>query len=258
VIDELETFPGRISTSLDSFRFREALSEMMNLARIGNKYLTDSEPWKQIKTDENRVKTILNISLQISANLAILCEPFLPFTSARLRKMMNLPDMQWKEAGKPDLLQPGHSLGHSFYLFEKIEDAPIEAQIKKLQDTRTVNQAAAVNLKPQKPVITYDDFAKLDIRVGTILEAKKVPQADKLLELKIDTGIDQRTVVAGIAAQYSPEEVVGKRACFLVNLEPRKLRGLISQGMILMAEDPDGKLSFIHPDKGLINGSDIK
>jgi methionyl-tRNA synthetase len=258
VTAELTTFPGRVGSSLDNFRFREALTEMMNLARMGNKYLTDSEPWKHVKTDEDRVKTILNISLQISANLAILCEPFLPFTSARISKMMNLPAFSWKDAGRNDILQPGHQLGHSFYLFEKIEDPVIEAQVKKLQDTKIKNQSEAIGLKPQKPPVTYEDFAKLDIRVGTILEAKKVPQADKLLELRIDTGIDQRTVVAGIAAHYTPEEVVGKRACFLVNLEPRKLRGLTSQGMILMAEDPAGKLTFIQPEEGLISGSDIK
>ncbi|MDD5508600.1 MAG: methionine--tRNA ligase [Bacteroidales bacterium] len=258
IAEEAGTFPDRIGSMLDKFRFRDALSELMNLARLGNKYLTDSEPWKLIKTNEARVGTVLNISLQLCANLAILCEPFLPFTSKRICQMMNLPAMKWHEAGRMDILRAGHPLNRSFYLFEKIEDNVIEAQVNKLQETKKINEPPKPDVKPQKPRITYDDFSKMDIRLGTILEAKKVPQADKLLELRIDTGIDQRTVVAGIATQFSPEEVVGRQVCFLVNLEPRKLRGLISQGMILMAEAPDGKLAFLTPDPSLPDGSDIK
>jgi methionyl-tRNA synthetase len=258
VAAEVREFPNRIGRMLDHFRFRDSLSELMNLARLGNKYLTDSEPWKVIKTDEARVKTILNISLQLCANLAVLCEPFLPFTSARIRQMMNLPSLTWKDAGRMNLLSAGHPLNRSFYLFEKIEDSVIEAQVNKLRETKKNNEPPKPEVKPQKPLITYDYFAKMDIRLGTILEAKKVPQADKLLELRIDTGIDQRTVVAGIAAQFGPEEVIGKQVCFLVNLEPRKLRGLVSQGMILMAEGPDGKLAFLIPTPSLPDGSDIK
>ncbi len=258
VATELSQFPQRIGRQLESFRFRDSLSELMNLARLGNKYLTDSEPWKVIKTDEARVQTILNVSLQLCANLAALCEPFLPFTATRIRQMMNLPALNWNDAGRMDILLPGHPLNRSFYLFEKIEDSVIEAQVRKLRETRVGNEAKKADVKPQKPQITYDDFSRMDIRLGTILEAKKVPQADKLLELRIDTGIDQRTVVAGIATQYSPEEVVGKQVCFLVNLEPRKLRGLTSEGMILMAESPDGKLAFLTPDPSLPDGSDVK
>ena len=258
VAEEAGTFPDRIGNMLDRFRFRDSLSELMNLARLGNKYLTDSEPWKLIKTDEARVGTILNISLQLCANLAILCEPFLPFTSKRICQMMNLSAMKWSEAGRMDLLRAGHPLNRSFYLFEKIEDGVIETQVNKLRETKKINEPPKPEVKSQKPLITYDDFSKMDIRLGTILEAKKVPQADKLLELRIDTGIDQRTVVAGIATQYSPEEVIGRQVCFLVNLEPRKLRGLVSQGMILMAEGPDGKLAFLTPDPSLPDGSDVK
>lgn len=258
VVDELATFPGRIGRNLEQFRFRDSLTEMMNLARMGNKYLTDSEPWKLIKTDEKQVKTVLNISLQLCANLAILCEPFLPFTAQKIRSMMNLGDITWRDAGKTGLLQEGHPLSRSFYLFERIEDQVIEAQIHKLQETKKGNQGERPQVKPQKPTIAYDDFAKIDIRVGTILEAKRVPQTDKLLELKIDTGTDRRTVVAGIASHFTPDMVVGRKACFLVNLEPRTLKGITSQGMILMAEGPDGKMAFLTPDPELPEGSDIK
>ncbi len=257
IVEETATFPDRIGRMLENFHFRDSLSEMMNLARMGNKYLTDSEPWKLIKTDESRVKTILNIALQLCANLSVLCEPFLPFTAIRIRQMMNLPSLKWEDAGRMNILVSGHPLNRSFYLFEKIEDHVIEAQVKKLQETKKNNEPSP-EVKPQKPLIAYDDFAKIDIRLGTILEARKVPQADKLLELRIDTGIDQRTVVAGIAMQFRPEEIIGKQVCFLVNLEPRTLRGLISQGMILMAEGPDGKLAFITPEPALPDGSDIK
>lgn len=261
VLDELATFPGRIGGSLENFRFREALSEMMNLARMGNKYLTDSEPWKVIKTDEERVRTIMNISLQICANLAILSEPFLPFSAEKTRSMMNLPKMMWKEAGRTDLLKEGHQLGQAFYLFEKIEDSVIEKQVKKLMDTKEQNEAMQtpkVVLKPLKEMITYDDFSKLDIRVCTIEEAVKVEGADKLLKLTVNTGLDRRTIVSGIALQYKPEDLIGKQFCFILNLLPRKLRGIESQGMILSAEDPEGKLSLVTIRDLFENGSDVK
>ena len=262
-IEEIKTFPGRIGGSLDQFRFREALGEMMNLARLGNKYLTDAEPWKLYKTDPERVKTILNISLEICANLAILCEPFLPFTADKLSRMMGLPVRKWDRAGNPDLLETGHQLGKPEYLFEKIDDKAIEAQVQKLLNTKKENEAAvsgtpAVELKPQKETITYDDFSKLDIRVCTVEEAVKVEGADKLLKLTVNTGLDRRTIVSGIALYYKPEDLIGKQFCFIINLAPRKLRGIESQGMILSAENPDGTLSLIRPGDLLENGSEVK
>jgi len=260
-LDEIATFPGRIGSSLESFRFREALAEMMNLARLGNKYLTDEEPWKVIKTDEERVQTILNISLEICANLAILCEPFLPFTAARLSRMMNLPARKWAAAGNPELLEPGHRLEPAEYLFEKIEDPVIELQINKLLNTKKQNQAAAAPkpaLKPIRETVTYDDFARLDIRVCTIEEAVKVEGADKLLKLTVNTGLDVRTIVSGIALHYKPEDLVGRQFCFILNLAPRKLRGIESQGMILSGENPDGTLRLVAPLQAMENGSEVK
>jgi methionyl-tRNA synthetase len=260
-MEEIHLFPGRIGGSLDLFRFREALTEMMNLARLGNKYLTDSEPWKLIKTDPERVKTILNISLEICANLAIICEPFLPFTAERLSRMMNLPQRKWAFGGNPELLEPGHQLGQPEYLFEKIEDNVIEAQVQKLLNTKLQNEAATVpkvQLKPIKDMITYDDFSKLDIRVCTIEEAVKVEGADKLLKLTVNTGLDKRTIVSGIALYYKPEDLIGKQYCFVLNLAPRKLRGIESQGMILSGENPEGKLSLISPGEHMENGSEVK
>ncbi len=263
--DEIRTFPGRIGGSLDQFRFREALGEMMNLARLGNKYLTDAEPWKLYKTDPGRVQTILHISLEICANLAILCEPFLPFTAEKLSKMMGLPTRKWDQAGNPELLETGHQLGQPEYLFEKIEDSAIEAQVQKLLNTKKMNEAASsavegpkVELKPQKETITYDDFSKLDIRVCTVEEAVKVEGADKLLKLTVNTGLDKRTIISGIAQYYKPQELIGKQFCFIINLAPRKLRGIESQGMILSAENPDGTLSLIRPGDLLENGSEVK
>ena len=260
VLEEIKTFPARIGDSLENFRFREALGELMNLARLGNKYLTDSEPWKLIKTDEEKVGTILNISLEICANLAILSEPFLPFTAEKLENMMDIPTRKWDAAGNPELLPAGHQLNQAEYLFEKIDDKVIEAQVQKLLDTKQQNAAAGEGkkLNPIKDTITYEDFSKLDIRVGTILEAEKVAGADKLLKLIIDTGVDRRTVVSGIALHYKPEELVGRQVTLLANLAPRKLRGIESQGMILSAEDPDGNLSLIAPWDVFENGSEIK
>ena len=257
VIKAIAGYPETIASSIDRYRFREALNELMNLARLGNKYLTDMEPWKLIKTDEEKVKTILNVSLQIAANLAILSEPFLPFTAEKLRNMLNLPEMKWDEAGSADILKAGHQLNKPEFLFEKIEDAAIEAQIKKLMDTKKENEKVTT-VKPQKEEITYEDFMKMDIRTATILEAEKVPKTDKLIKLKIDTGIDQRTIVSGIAKYYNAEDIVGQKICVLVNLAPRKLRGIVSQGMILMAEDTEGRLCFVTPSEDIMNGSEVK
>ena len=256
-LESLKQFPEKISSSLELYRFREALSEMMNLARLGNKYLTENEPWKIFKADPQRVETILNISLQIAANLAILSEPFLPFTADKLYGMLQLDRLQWDDAGSTELLAPGHQLGQPEFLFQKVEDAEVEKQVQKLLATKEANQKNT-DVNPQKEEITYDDFTGMDIRVGTILEAVKVPKTKKLLQLKIDTGIDQRTVVSGIAEHYAPEEIIGKQVAVLVNLAPRKLRGITSQGMILMAEDSEGNLRFVSPEKMVNNGSEIK
>ncbi len=256
-LEEMKLFPGKISQSLDRYRFREALTELMNLARLGNKYLTDSEPWKVIKTDEEKVKTILNVSLQIVANLAVLSEPFLPFTAARLQKKLGMEQPSWADAGNTELIKPGHQLAKPELLFERIEDKEVEAQVQRLLDTKKENEKMNT-VKPAKEEITFDDFMKNDIRTGTILEAEKVPKTKKLLKLKIDTGIDQRTVVSGIAEYYEPEKIIGQKVCVLVNLAPRKLRGIESQGMILMAEDADGRLCFVSPTEEVNDGSEVK
>ena len=261
VLEEMKQFPGRIASSIHSYRFREALAEMMNLARLGNKYLTDNEPWKEFAKSPARTATILNMSLQICAQLSIVSAPFLPFTAEKIRKMLGLPALKWKDAVLPDWLQAGQQLNKAELLFDKIEDQVIEKQVLKLMETKKANDAASANsnpVKPQKPEISYEDFSKMDLRVGTIIEAEKVPRADKLLKLRIDTGIDQRTIVSGIAQYFKPEEIIGKKACFLVNLAPRKLKGIESQGMVLMAENPDGSLRFVSPDEGCINGADVK
>ena len=258
VLAEIQDFPMKVGTSLDNFRFREALSEMMNLARLGNKYLTDSEPWKIFKTDEARVKTILNVSLQICANLSILAKPFLPFSADKLANMLNLKGLEWKDAGNTELLKDGQQLEKPAYLFEKIEDEAIEAQVQKLLDTKKENEASVSKINPAKENIIFEDFTKLDIRVVTVLEAEKVPKTDKLLNLKIDTGFDERTVVSGIAGVYKPEDLVGKKICMIVNLPPRKIRGVESNGMILSAENQDGELCLIAPTEDFENGSEIK
>ena len=253
-------FPDRIGRSIHAYRFREALADMMNLARLGNKYLTENEPWKVYPKDPARVATVLNISLQICAQLSIVAEPFLPFSTAKIRQMLNLPAMKWSDAGSLNWLAAGHVLNAPSLLFDKIEDAAIEAQVQKLLDTRIANEAmqAKAPVKPVKEVIQFEDFSKMDIRVGTILEAEKVAKTDKLLKLKIDTGLDQRTVVSGIAQYFKPEELIGRRVSILVNLAPRKLKGIESQGMILMAENPDGTLFFVTPGEGAVNGADVK
>ena len=243
---------------LDIFKFREAQKEAMNLARIGNKYLADTEPWKLAKTDMARVETILNISLQLAANLAIAFEPFLPFTAEKLRKMLNMKSFDWTELGHTDILEAGHMMNEPELLFEKIEDSVIEAQVQKLLDTKKANEEANYKAKPIRENIEFDDFAKLDIRVGTVLECQKVPKADKLLQFKIDDGLECRTIVSGIAQHYAPEDLVGKQVCFVANLAPRKLKGIVSEGMILSAENADGSLAVISPAKEVKPGSEVK
>ncbi|MDR0364347.1 MAG: methionine--tRNA ligase [Bacteroidales bacterium] len=258
VIEELAFYPEKISKSIENYRFREALNEMMNVARLGNKYLTDQEPWKTIKTDEKRTKTILNLSLQICVNLSILCEPFLPFSAKKLCEILNIEQQTWKKAGNGDLLKPEHPLNPAQFLFEKIEDDAIEYQIKKLQDTKKANEAIEAVVNPMKPIISFEDFAQCDIRVGTILEAERIPKAKKLLKLQVDTGIDKRTIISGIAEHFEPEQIIGKQVSVLVNLAPKALRGIESEGMILLGEDHDGKLVFVIPETKINNGSEIK
>ncbi|MEG2514990.1 MAG: methionine--tRNA ligase subunit beta, partial [Bacteroidaceae bacterium] len=243
---------------LDIFKFRDAQKEAMNLARIGNKYLADTEPWKIAKTDMSRVATILNISLQLAANLAIAFEPFLPFTSEKLRKMLNMTDFDWANLGHTDLLEAGHEMNTPELLFEKIEDAAIEAQVQKLLDTKKANEEANYKAKPIRENIEFTDFEKLDIRVGTVLECQKVPKADKLLQFKIEDGLETRTIVSGIAQHYAPEELVGKQVCFIANLAPRKLKGIVSEGMILSAENNDGTLAVVMPGREVKPGSEVK
>lgn len=247
-----------VESYLDTYRFRDALKEAMNLARIGNKYLADTEPWKVVKTDMARVETILNISLQITANLAIAFEPFLPFSVKKIRRFINVDNLTWDQLGRIDLLPVGHPLNQSELLFSKIEDETIEKQIQKLLDTKKANeQAVEVKIAPQKPNVAFDDFSKLDLRVGTVLECIKVPKADKLLQFLIDDGMGKRTIISGIAAWYKPEDLVGKQVCFIANLEPRKLKGIESQGMILSVEDGEGNLSLITPSKDVEPGCQI-
>ena len=256
----------KIEQSLERYRFREAQQELMNMARLGNKYLADEEPWKLIKTDPERVKTVMYIALQIATALAVASEPFLPFTSEKLKRMLQLGTITWEslKTNATELLKAGHRIGVAELLFEKIEDAAIEKQLQRLENTKLANkQEAQVNAEtevaPQKELISYDDFAKMDIRIGTILEAEKMPKADKLLVLKVDTGIDKRTIVSGIAQSFAPEEIIGKKVTVLVNLAPRKLRGVESQGMILMVENSEGKYTFINPyADGITNGTEVK
>ena len=257
-LEEIGNLKGAVEENLENFRFREALKAGMDVARLGNKYLADTEPWKLIKTDPDRVKTILHISLQIAANLAIILEPFLPFTTARLAEYLNLKELTWKDAGKTDLLKAGEALKEPGLLFEKIEDEVIEKQLQKLQRSKESRNGSPSVSKPQKPSVSYDDFAKMDIRTGTVLEAIKVPKTDKLMQLKIQTGMDERTVISGIAGFFKPEDLVGKQVCLLANLEPRTIKGITSHGMILLAEDADGKLVLVTPTEGVANGSEVK
>lgn len=250
--------PKRIEDNILKFKFRDALFELMNLARAGNKYLADQEPWKLHSKDPKRVETILNISLEITASLAHLMEPFLPFSSKKLLNMLSLSSCSWKSLTGKNILHPGHLLKESGLLFEKIDDEEIQRQIDKLESSKAENIAAANGPAAAKDSTSFDDFQKMDIRVGTILSAERVPKTDKLLKLIIDTGIDQRTVVSGIAADYSPEEIVGQQVSILVNLAPRKIKGIESQGMILMAENAKGELAFVAPTKTIENGGSIR
>lgn len=265
-LQQLSELTQKIEQSLERYRFREAQQELMNIARLGNKYLADEEPWKLIKTDAERVKTVMYVALQVATALAITSEPFLPFTSEKLKNILQLGTTAWEQVKQnPTALLPtGHKIGVATLLFEKIEDAAIAKQLERLEKTKQANQqeaqaAAEVTVAPQKELISYDDFAKMDIRIGTILSAEKMPKADKLLILKVDTGIDQRTIVSGIAQSFNPEEIIGKRVTVLANLAPRKLRGVESQGMILMVENAEGKYRFIAPDgEEIANGAEVK
>lgn len=258
VLAELATYPDKIARSIEQYRFREALGELMNLARLGNKYLADTEPWKIIKEEPKRVETILAISLQIAANLAILSEPFLPFTSKSLFEQLNLSASNWNAAGAANIINAGHQLGDPSLLFAKIEDEQMDAQHAKLAASKKTNEQATHQMEAQKPLITFEDFSKNDIRVGTIIAAERVPKTKNLLKMTIDTGIDQRTVVSGIAAFYEPENIIGQQVSILVNLAPRAIKGINSEGMILMAENADGSLAFVAPTQTISNGGSVK
>ena len=258
VLAEMAGIKSNVENSLEVFRFREGLREAMNLARLGNKYLADAEPWKVVKTDPERVKTIMNIALQITANLTVVLEPFLPFSMRKLRGWLNIETFVWEKAGRDNLLPAGHLISKPELLFEKIDDNEIERQIGKLQSAKKANEASSAKIQPPKDHVTFDDFSKVDIRTATILEAEKVPKTTKLLKLKIDTGIDIRTIVSGIAEYFEPENIVGMQISIVANLEPRKIKGIESKGMILMAEDKDGRLVMISPADKVSNGSIVK
>ena len=256
-IAELSGIKASLESNIENYRFREALKDAMNFARIGNKYLADTEPWKVVKTDPERVKTILNIALQITANITIAIEPFMPFSSAKILSMLNIEKLGWDNLGSMSLIAAGHTIGEATLLFEKIEDEVIEAQLKKLDDIKKANAAAeaAEHVTEQKEECSFDDFQKMDIRVSTILEAEKIAKTKKLLKLTVDTGIDKRTIVSGIAEHFTPEELVGRQVLVLVNLAPREMKGVTSQGMILMAEDASGKLELLAPEHKTNNGA---
>jgi len=260
----IKDFPKSIGKSIQRYRFREASQELMNLARLGNKYLADEEPWKVIKQDEERVKTIMYVALQIATALAVVSEPFLPFTSDKLKKILNIASTpisdqnSWNDVSEKDILIPaGHQIGKAELLFSKIEDKTVEIQLEKLAATKRENEQANKLIEPQKETIAFEDFTKLDIRVGTILEAVKVAKTKKLLQLKVDVGIDVRTIVSGIAESFSPEDIIGQQVTVLTNLAPRKIRGVESQGMILMTDTSNGKLAFVEPEKKVTNGQQI-
>lgn len=257
VIAELKEFPSRIATAIEGYRFREATASLMDLARLGNKYLAETEPWKLTKTDLPRVGTILNLSLQIAANLAVVGEPFLPFSAKKLAEMLAFTGADWSKTGSPSLLKEGHQLGESKLLFEKIEDSVIEAQIKKLNDKKKSMEFAATPAEPSKPEVSFDEFSKMDMRIGKIVTAERVEKSKKLLKFQVDTGIDTRTVLSGIAEHFTPEEMIGKQVTLLVNLAPRKIMGFESQGMILTAADKDGKLRLLQPSEAVAPGSKI-
>ncbi len=252
---ELPRIKAAVEDAIENYRFREALREAMNMARLGNKYLADTEPWKVVKTNKDRVATILNVALQITANLAIVIEPFMPFTAEKMLGMLSVGKLDWEMLGRSDILQAGHKIGKSSLLFEKIEDSVIEAQLKKLADAKAANQAAAKTVEPQKSDVSFDEFGRMDIRVGTILSAEKMPKTKKLLHLTVDTGIDKRDIVSGIAEHFTPEELVGKQVLVLVNLTPRELKGVVSNGMLLMSEDASGRLVLLSPTQNVYNGA---
>jgi methionyl-tRNA synthetase len=260
-LEKMHKFPSIIGNSIDRYRFREASQELLNLARLGNKYLADEEPWKMIKVDEERVKTVMYVALQIATALAIVSEPFLPFTSEKLKKILNIGanELTWNDVeDKEELLPPNHQIGKGELLFAKIEDEEIQKQLDRLEATKLTNISENNVVEPQKDTIEFDDFTKLDIRVGTIVEAVKVPKTKKLLQLKVDVGIDVRTIVSGIAESFNPEDIIGQKVTVLVNLAPRNLKGVDSMGMILMTNTPDGKLAFIEPENDSVaNGAQI-
>jgi len=256
-LDEILTLKNRVENSLENYRFREAQKFAMDMARLGNKYLADTEPWKVIKTDKARVGTIMNISLQITANLSLILGPFLPFTVEKMKEFLNFSGGGWEKIGQKDLLPAGHKINKSSLLFEKIEDEIIEKQVNKLIETRKTSENTTVVME-QKETISFDDFTKVDIRTATILEAEKVPKTGKLLKLKISTGLDERTLVAGIAEHFDPAEIIGKQISIVLNLQPRKIRGIESQGMILMAETGEGKLTFVSPTEKIPDGCTVK
>ena len=254
----MNQYPDKIANLLDNYKFREALSELMNLARLGNRYLTENEPWKQFKTDPERVKTVLAVSLQIVAKLAILSEPFLPFSAKKLQSMIGLEVSGWNQAKETILLNENATIGEVELLFTKVEDETVAAQVNKLEETKKQNELNAWAPNPIKPNTNIDEFGKMDIRVGTVLECVKVPKADKLLQFLIDDGMNKRTIVSGIAKYYpNPEELVGKQVCFIANFEPRKLKGIVSEGMILSAEDKDGRLVVMSPSQPVAPGSSV-
>jgi methionyl-tRNA synthetase len=256
VLNEISKTKDTIGELIENYKFRESLKELMNLARTGNKYLADTEPWHLIKTNPERVKTVLNIALQITAGLSVLSEPFMPFTAEKIVNLLNIEKIKWEDADKNSLV-PGHIINEPELLFDKIEDSEIEFQINKLLKTKEANKKDSIQLKPIKEIVSFDDFQKLDIRTATIKAAEKVAKTTKLLKLTLDTGIDIRTVVSGIAEFYKPEEIIGKQVQVLVNLAPRNLKGITSEGMILMAENPEGKLCFVSPEKEFENGSSV-
>jgi len=257
-VKSIMTCRENVESNLEAFRFRQALAEAMNLARLGNKYLADTEPWKVVKTDPERVKTIMYVSLQITANLAILLEPFLPFSMDKLRGWLGITGLKWDAAGRSDLLMPGHVVSSGELMFTKVEDAEIEKQVKKLLDTKKANEAAGTPALPQKDDVSFEEFTKMDIRTATILEAEKVAKTTKLIKLKVDTGIDVRTIVSGIAEHFTAEELPGKSISVIVNLAPRTIKGIESKGMVLLAEDENGKLVFVTPEQKIRNGSPVK
>lgn len=259
VIQALKEVPSKVEALLYAYKIRDAQKEVMELARMGNRYLAETEPWKVIKSDPKRVETILHLALQITANLSILFDPFLPSTAKKIRSFLNMEEFNWDQAGKIDILKAGANTQPPSILFQKIEDEMVEKEKEKLLQTRTSNEdEKEQEAAPQKEDIQFEEFLKMDVRIGKIIDAKPVKKADKLLELLVDTGIDQRTIVSGIAEHYKPEEIIGKKVSVLLNLPPRKLRGVVSNGMILMAEDNNGKLSFIIPENNVDTGSEIR